>query len=173
MAAEWYNEQLSNRNFLSPLGFQLELELFQGVDFFCQSANIPDLSMPYTDVPSRFRNLPIVPGGGVTFGDFNVTFIVDESLVNFLSVQKWIRANGNDGTHLENTPAEPQYSRGQLIVTTSNYATNFVVNFTGLFPVSVSGLNFDATLSDQEYLTAQVAFKFHSYSITDTSLNEL
>ena len=173
MAAEWYNEQLSNRNYLSPLGFQLELENFQGVDFFCQSANIPDMTMPFTDVPSRFRNVHIVPGGGVTFGDFQVTFIVDESLTNLLSVQKWIKANGNDGSNPANVPAEPQYSKGQLIVTTSNYATNFVVNFTGLFPISVSGLNFDATLSDQQYLTATAVFKYHFYTITDSSLNEL
>ena len=159
MASEWYNEQLSNRNYLSPLGFQLELENFKGVDFFCQSANIPDMAMPVTEVPSRFRNVPIVPGGGVTFGDFQVSFIVDEGLTNLLSVQKWIRANGNDGSKPENVPAEPQDSRGQLIVTTSNFATNFVVNFTGLFPISVTGLNFDATLSDQQYLTATAVFK--------------
>ena len=173
MAAEWYNEQLSNRNYLSPLGFQLELENFKGVDFFCQSANIPDMTMPVTEVPSRFRSLPIVPGGGVTFGDFQVTFIVDEALTNLLSVQKWMKANGNDGSKPENVPAEPQYSKGQLIVTTSNYATNFVVNFSNLFPISVSGLNFDATLSDQQYLTATAVFKYHSYTITDKSLNEL
>ena len=129
--------------------------------------------MPVPEVPSRFRNVPIVPGGGVTFGDFQVSFIVDEGLTNLLSVQKWIRANGNDGSKPENVPAEPQYSRGQLIVTTSNFATNFVVNFTGLFPISVTGLNFDATLSDQQYLTATAVFKYHSYSITDSSLNEL
>ena len=78
-----------------------------------------------------------------------------------------------DGSNPENVPAEPQYSRGQLIVTTSNYATNFVVNFTNLFPISVSGLNFDATLSDQQYLTATAVFKYHSYTITDKSLNEI
>ena len=172
MTADWYNEQLSNRNYLSPLGFQLELENFKGVDFFCQSANLPDMSMPYTDVPTRFRNVPIIPGGGVTFGDFQVSFIVDESMVNYMSISKWIRRNGRADDD-DNTPTEPEYSRGQLIVTTSNYATNFVVNYTGLFPISLTGINFDATLSDQEYVTAQVAFKYHTYSITDVSLNEL
>ena len=172
MAAEWLSEQLSNRNYLSPLGFQLELENFKGVDFFCQAANLPDMSMPFTDVPTRFRNVPIIPGGGVTFGDFQASFIVDESLTNYLSVSKWIRRNGRADDDA-NTPQEPEYSKGQLIVTTSNYAHNFVVNFTGLFPINLTGINFDATLSDQEYVTAQVAFKYHTYSITDISLNEL
>ena len=39
--ADWYKEQPTNRNFLNPIGFILELEKFDGVDFFCQSANMP------------------------------------------------------------------------------------------------------------------------------------
>ena len=85
MSAEWYKEQPSNRNFLNPIGFLLKLEKFEGVDFFCQSVNIPDVTMPTTEVASPFRNLPIIPGGGVTFGDFSVRFIVDEDLKNYLS----------------------------------------------------------------------------------------
>ena len=97
MSADWYKSQLKNRNYLSPLGFKLELELFDGVDFFCQQANIPEITMPVTQVPTRYRSVPIVPGGGVTFGDFSVQFIIDEDLVNYNSIQKWIRRNGNDG----------------------------------------------------------------------------
>ncbi len=172
MPSEWYKEQLTNRNYLSPLGFNLELELFKGVDFFCQSANIPDIEMPVTEVPSRFRSLPIIPGGGVSFGDLNVRFIIDESLVNYMSVHKWIRANGNADSG-EKVPDNPEYSRAQLIVNTSNFNTNFCVNFTGVFPISLSGVQFDASLSDQEYLTADVTFKYQTYSITDKNLNEL
>ena len=78
MSAQWYKEQPTNRNFLNPIGYLLKLEKFEGVDFFCQTANVPDITMPTTEVASRFRSLPIIPGGGVTFGDFVVRFIVDE-----------------------------------------------------------------------------------------------
>ena len=64
--AEWYKEQPSNRNFLNPIGYLLKLEKFEGVDFFCQGANVPDISMPSIDVSSPFRSLPIIPGGGVS-----------------------------------------------------------------------------------------------------------
>ena len=80
MSAQWYKEQPSNRNFLNPIGFLLKLEKFEGVDFFCQSANVPDLAMPAIEVGSPFRGLPIIPGGGITFGDLTVRFIVDEDL---------------------------------------------------------------------------------------------
>ena len=91
MSAEWYKEQPSNRNFLNPIGYLLKLEKFEGVDFFCQSANVPDISMPTIEVASPFRNLPITPGGGVTFGDFSVRFIVDEDLKNYYSIHSWMR----------------------------------------------------------------------------------
>ena len=76
MAAEWLSQQPINRNFLQPIGFKLSLEKFPGVDFFCQSASIPDISMPYAEVPTPYRNIPIAGSGGVTFGDFSVEKIL-------------------------------------------------------------------------------------------------
>ena len=173
MSADWYKSQLKNRNYLSPLGFKLELELFDGVDFFCQQANIPEITMPVTQVPTRYRSVPIVPGGGVTFGDFSVQFIIDEDLVNYNSIQKWIRRNGNDGGDSTIVPGEPEYSNGRLLFTTSNYQVKKAIAYKGVFPISITSVPFDATVTDQEYFTANVVFKYHNYMITDTNFNEL
>ena len=164
MSAEWYKEQPKNRNFLSPIGFKLKLERFEGVDFFCQSANIPDIQMPFTDVPTRFRNVPIVPGGGVTFGDLSVRFIIDEDLVNYHSIYKWIRQNGRADKDVD-TPDEPQYSNGIIEVTTSNMNTNFVVEFVNMFPINLSNIVFDASAGDIEYITADVTFKYQQFNL--------
>lgn len=164
MSAEWYKEQPKNRNFLSPIGFKLKLELFEGVDFFCQSANIPDINMPYTDVPTRFRNLPIIPGGGVTFGDLNLRFIIDEDLVNYNSIYKWIRSNGRADRDVD-TPNEAQYSNGIVEVTTSNMNTNFVVEYVNLFPISLSNIVFDASVGTIDYITADVTFKYQQFNL--------
>ena len=164
MSAEWYKEQPKNRNFLSPIGFKLKLERFEGVDFFCQSANIPDIQMPFTDVPTRFRNVPIVPGGGVTFGDLSVRFIIDEDLVNYHSIYKWIRQNGRADRDVD-TPDEPQYSNGIIEVTTSNMNTNFVVEFVNMFPINLSNIVFDASTGDIEYITADVTFKYQQFNL--------
>jgi hypothetical protein len=164
MSAEWYKEQPKNRNFLSPIGFKLKLELFEGVDFFCQSANVPDVNMPFTDVPTRFRNLPVIPGGGVTFGDLSVRFIIDEDLVNYNSIYKWIRQNGRADRDID-TPNEPQYSNGILEITTSNMNTNFVVEFVNMFPISLSNIVFDASVGNIEYITADVTFKYQQFNL--------
>jgi len=162
MPANWYKEQPVNRNYLSPLGFQLKLELFEGVDFFCQSAGIPEINMPFTEVPTRFRNFPVTPGGGVTYGDLLVQFIVDEDLVNYKSIHEWIKKNGGSEEHSND---EIEFSQGQLHITTSNFNINHIIDFNRLFPISLTGLTMDATQTDTQYFTAQVAFKYTDFII--------
>ena len=173
MSAEWYKEQPSNRNFLNPIGYLLKLEKFEGVDFFCQTANVPDVSMPTTEVASPFRNLPIIPGGGVTFGDFSVRFIVDEDLVNYNAVHTWIRDVGNADQMARTTPEADILTNGQLHIVTSQDNPAFIVEFRDIFPVSLSGLQFDATMTDVEYITAEVVFKHQQFFLRDKSLQPL
>ena len=173
MSAQWYKEQPTNRNFLNPIGYLLKLEKFEGVDFFCQTANVPDVSMPTTEVASPFRNLPIIPGGGVTFGDFSVRFIVDEDLVNYNAVHTWIRDVGNADQMARTTPEKDILTNGQLHIVTSQYNPAFVVEFKDIFPVSLSGLQFDATITDVEYITAEVTFKHQQFFLRDKSMQPL
>ena len=170
MAANWYKEQPINRNFLSPVGFKLDLELFAGVDFFCQSASIPEISMSFAQVPTPYRNIPIAGSGGVDFGDLQVRFIIDEDLVNYTSVHNWIRKFGlSDGRADE----KDQYSRALLHVLSSHNNTNHIVEFTNLFPVSLTGVPFDASITDIEYLTADVTFKYEKYNICNETLQKI
>ena len=169
MSANWYKEQPSNRNFLNPIGYLLKLEKFEGVDFFCQTANVPDITMPTTEVASQFRNLPIIPGGGVTFGDFVVSFIVDEDLKNYNSIASWIRDNGNADQMQRTTAKNDILTNAQLQIVTSQYNPAFIVDFRNIFPVSLTGLQFDATVSDVEYITATVTFKHQQFFIRDTN----
>lgn len=164
MTAKWYKEQPQNRNYLAPIGFQLNLELFDGVDFFCQKANLPGISMPFIDVPTRFRTFPIAPGGGVTYDDFNLTFIIDEGLKNYSSVLNWIRKNGGAEEHSSD---QVEYSNGQLMIVTSNFNPSFFVDFERLFPINLTPIEFDATVDDIEYFTAQVTFKYTNFTLRD------
>jgi hypothetical protein len=172
MAAEWYKEQPRNRNFLNPVGYLLKLDKFEGTDFFCQRANVPDITMPTTEFTTRFRNLPIIPGGGVTFGDFTVQFIVDEDLKNYYSIHKWMRQNGRADDDAD-TPEKEEYSNAQLHIVTSSYNPAFIVSFENIFPVSLSGLEFNATMTDVEYITAEVTFKHQRFFILNKNMKPL
>jgi hypothetical protein len=170
MSAEWLKTQPSNRNYLTPTGFKLNLELFDGVDFFCQSINLPDITMPYTSVPTRFRDFPIVPGGGLEFGDLRIKFIVDEDLHNYISVHNWIKTNAGAN---QMTVGDPQYSSGQLFIMTSNYNTNIIIDFERMFPIGITELSFDTTATDVEYFTADVTFKFVDYTFRNKNFETL
>jgi len=171
MPAEWIGKQLENRNYLSPIGFQLNLELFKGVDFLCQRANLPDIQMPVTEVPTRFRTYPVVPGGGVTFSDLSVQFIIDEEMINYKSIHDWIIDNGN-AEQMETTSEYPRYSNGQLLILTSNFNTNHIIDYENLFPYSLTSIQFDASDTSQEYFTATASFKFTRYTIRDKNFRE-
>ena len=172
MPAEWYKEQPKNRNFLTPTGFKFKLELFNGVDFFCQSVNFPDISMPITPVATGLRSVPLIPGGGVEYGDLIVSFIIDEDLENYNSINSWIKKFGLSESRL--VPGESDlYSSGRLFIMTSHNNTNHVIEFTNLFPISLSGIPFDATVGDVEYLLADVTFKYERYDILDEKFRSL
>ena len=170
MPAEWYKEQPKNRNFLSPVGFKFNLELFRGVDFFCQSVAIPEISMPFTEIPTPYRAVAIAPSGGVSFGDLNIKFIVDEDLINYMSIHNWIRTYGlSEGR----SASKDLYSGALLQILTSNSNTSHFVDFKNIFPVSLSNLPFDATVEDIDYLVADVTFKYETYTIRDKSFKKV
>ncbi len=165
MPADWYKEQPKNRNYLTPVGFKLKLERFAGVDFFCQAVNLPDVEMPFTEVQTRFRGVPIIAGGGVTYGNLQLRFIVDEDMANYTSIWNWIRDNGNaeSGGEVEGLG----YSGAQLEIHTSSNNINFVIDFEKIFPISLTELVFDASSQDIDFFTSNVTFKYTRYTIRD------
>ena len=185
-----FDKQIANRNYMSPLGFKLILTKTPKVDFLCQSANIPSISMGTAIQPSYLKDIP-VPGDKVLYDDLNVRFLVDEKMENYLAIHKWITGLGypesigqyrqlkTDDKRTDrrvNDSADPlyfQYSDATLQVLSSNYRPSIHVNFKDAFPIALSTLDFDVTTRDYNYFTAQVTFKYTIYNITDPSGNRL
>ena len=181
-----YDRQIKNRNFLSPTGFKFVLNRAPKVSFFGNESNIPDLNLGVAEQPTYLKDIPL-PGDKVTFGDFNLRFLVDENLENYLEISNWIRSVGyaetlqdafdfqNSNVDLEQ-PNKSQlnfYSDGTLQILTSSENPNFKVVFQDLFPTTLSTLNFDASAEDINYFTAEVAFKYTIFNITDLSGDKL
>ena len=185
-----FDKQIANRNYMSPLGFKLVLTKTPKVDFLCQSANIPSISMGTAIQPSYLKDIP-VPGDKVLYDDLNVRFLVDEKMENYLAIHKWITGLGypeSIGKYRQlktydkrtdrrvNDSADPlyfQYSDATLQVLNSNYKPSVLINFKDAFPISLSTLDFDVTTRDYNYFTAEVTFKYTIYNITDPSGNRI
>jgi len=179
--------QIDNRNFLSPTGFKFTLKRTPKIAFFCNSANIPDLTFGVATQPTYLKDIPI-PGDKIVFGDLNLRFLVDENLENYMEIQNWIRGMGypeslqqiydfqETGYITPRIEAQKQlglYSDGTLQVLTSSSIPNFQIVFRDLFPYTLSTLSFDATNTDVQYFTAEVSFKYTIYNIVDLGGNPL
>ena len=178
--AERPGTPLSNRNFLSPTGFKFTLKRSPAAAFFCNQANIPSMDLGVAVQPNYLRDIP-TPGDKIEFGDLNIRFLVDEDLVNYMEIQKWIRGLGFPDSMKEFKDLEKEaviqpsyansgdniYSDGTLQILSSNLVAKFNVNFKDLFPVSLSTITFDATDTDIEYFTADATFKYTIYNLTD------
>ena len=179
---------IENRNFLSPVGFKFALKRSPKVAFFCNEANIPDITLGVAEQPSYLRDIP-TPGDKIQFGDLNLRFLVDEDLGNFVEIQNWIRGLGYPeslkefddlqkqdylyGTKPWDQKGDDIYSDGTLQILSSNLVPQFNVVFRDLWPYSLTTLSFDATDTDIEYFTADVSFKYTIYALTDLENNPL
>ena len=184
--ASIYDNQIKNRNFLSPTGFRFTLTRAPKVAFFGNEASIPGLNLGTAEQPTYLRDIP-TPGDKVSFEDFNFRFLVDEDLVNYNEISNWIRALGYTSTlkdlydfqREDPNLVQPDkttlnwYSDGTLTILTSTQNANFKVVFEDLWPTALSTLNFDATSEDINYFTADVTFKYTMFNITDLSGNKL
>ena len=185
-----FDKQIANRNYMSPLGFKLILTKTPKVDFLCQSANIPQISMGTAIQPTYLKDIP-VPGDKVLYDDLNVRFLVDEKMENYLSIYKWITGLGfpesigqfsqlkkddirtNASASDDGDPRYFEFSDATLQVLNSNYKPSVLINFKDAFPVALSTLDFDVTTRDYNYFTAEATFKYTIFNITDPNGNRI
>ena len=175
------NNQIQNRNYLAPTGFQFNVSRAPKVTYFGNQVNIPSLTLGIANQPSYLKDIPR-PGEKIDFEDLTLTFLVDEDLSNYMEIQNWIRGIGfpesldqiydfqqDDTLTVMNKALRNQginlYSDGSLLILNNVNLPKFKVTFDGMFPYYLSTLTFDATQSDLEYFTAQVSFKYNIYNI--------
>jgi len=173
-----FGKQIQNRNFLSGVAFKFNLAKFPKVDFFSNSARIPELNLELTTQPSYLKNID-VPGERLTYGDFTLRFLVDENMENYISVYNWLTGLGFPETTKEfadlikdkdgqRDPKEA-FCDGTLRILNSNYREVAKVSFNDLFPISLTSLDFDATNTDVQYFTAEATFKYTVYNISSST----
>ncbi len=179
MPQNWKVTQLSNRNYLSPIGFKFAISKVPKADFLSNSAMIPGINLGFALQPTYLKDIP-VPGDKMSYEDFTLRFLVDENLENYLEVHKWMRGLGypedieefsalkrEDQYIQDESGRSPynEYSDATLAIYNSNFNVIAKVKFKDVFPVSLSNVRFDATSEDIEYVTAEATFKYSIYNI--------
>lgn len=180
MASETNLFSPRNQNFLSPVGFKFVIGRTPNVDYFCQSASIPDVNIGIREIQTPIKDFS-VPGDKITYGDLNLRFLVNETLDNYYEIYRWLKGLTNPQEWEEfyeyiqtvdesgrSTSFTKQMSDARLLILNSNYNTVSSVNFYNIWPTSLTTLEFDSTATDINYFTAEVNFKYTLYEITDS-----
>lgn len=167
---------IENRNFLSPVGFKFAIDKMRGVDFFCQAASIPSVSMNTADQFTRFNKIP-QPGDELVYEPLSIRFLIDENLKNWYQVHDWMRevttpysskefkykrnelSSQNDGDNND----KDWRSDCSLFILSSNYRPVAEFVFRNAFPINLTTLNFDASTTDIQYFTAECQLAYSHY----------
>ena len=99
---------IENRNFLSPIGFKFTIDRMRGVEFFCQSASIPSISLGSADTGTRLNKIKN-PGDELQYEDLFLRFLVDENMKNWYQVADWMRELATPYS-----TTEFRYNRGKI-----------------------------------------------------------
>jgi len=177
MSSKAFRTQIENRNYLSSIGFKFNLAKYPKVDFFSNSAIIPQLTLATATQPTYLKDID-VPGEKLSFGDFTLKFLVDENMENYMAIYDWLVGLGFPESTQEfkdiTTDSADQrdlkeaFCDGTLRILNSNLREIAKVKFQDLFPISLTSLDFDATNTDVQYFTAQATFKYTIYDLTSS-----
>ena len=171
----------SNRDILQSTKFRLTFNRLPGLTFFCQTVNLPGISL--TEV---MRNTPFVdlyvPGEKAIYDTLNTTMLIDEDLRDWEAIHDWIRAMtfpkefeeyakmsegfrdtvARRGTGMK---LPPQYTDAILTIYTNKNNPNMRVSFKDCFPTTLGGIQFSSLDSAENIMTVDATFRFSYYNL--------
>lgn len=169
------NRTPSNTNFLQPSKFILAFNRLPTVQYFCQEANIPGVTLGAVDYATPLVDFPVV-GNKIDYGEFNINFIIDEQIQSWHELYKWFLAIAaptnlqdrarNNQLQNPNTVRPSYYSDSTLTVMSALNNPLIRVNFHRMFPISLSDVKFDTQQSAETILTASATFRYEYFDIT-------
>jgi hypothetical protein len=161
-----------NLNPLSELNYKFFIKKIPNVNYWCQGADLPDLTLPPTVQPSPLVNIPYY-GDHIQYGELGVTFLVDEDMRNYFEIANWIRGLGfpEDAAEFKEIKdknrwsGEGIFSDASLFLLTNVKNPNIEVVFHDAFPTYLSGMSVSSTAQKVKYIVATARFKFTLYDI--------
>ena len=164
----------SNITPLSPNGFLFSIQRLPSLNFFCQQANLPGITIGEPEFANPFSKQPI-PGETLTYDTMSVQFLVDSNMENYKAIYNWIVALGFPNDYEQYVSFINEDERGVISELAKNYSDAVLqilagnnqpiatVQFIDLFPVAIESLVFAGTNQDVQYLVGNATFRYAYY----------
>jgi hypothetical protein len=164
-------------DYASPVTYMFVLDKLPKFSHYVTSITYPGLNISELMYATRLQPISI-EGNDITFEDLTCTFLIDKHFENYKSIYDWIAAMGfpADNSQFEDFVIKSQaenaapagkslYSTASIIHTTSKNNPHMETKFYDLFPVSLSGFEYNQNVTDIDYIKATVTFKYQHYEI--------
>lgn len=165
------NQHPTNTSLLQPTKFQLAFARMPNMTYFCQTFNLPGVSMSEIVRNTPFVDLK-VPGDKILYEPLDITFLVDEDLHSWLELHTWIAGltfpkNFNQYKILKKEYGDygGTVSDATLTILTNNNTPSIRFNFKDCFPISVSSIPFDSTSDANMTLTASASLVYNYFDV--------
>ena len=186
------NRQPTKFDYAEPTKFRFGVIKLPKVEYFCTAANIPGISLGQANQPTPLKDIPI-PGDKLDYESLSIQFLVDENLENYREIHGWLTGLGFpkdqsqfralQGAGADRYPTTSNvglnkelgsikkavqddgglYSDATLFVLSSKNNANLEIRFRDIYPISLSGLDYNQQETDIQYLTASVTFAYKIY----------
>lgn len=156
--------QPKNKNFLSALGFDFSLQRLPTTSFSVVRATLPGLSANPVMVPTPFTKIPRA-NDKVEFEPLVITFKIDEDMENWQEIFDWMTGLGFPESFEQRASLKGESSDASFIIQTNKKNANLNYHFYGLFPIALSGIDFNLQSDDVEYPEATVSFAYMQYKL--------
>jgi hypothetical protein len=108
------------------------------------------------------------PGTKLTYEPLEVEFMVDEELLSWKNLYDWFTSIGDpDGFEKRDGSRELQtikhFSDATLTVLSALNNPILRIQYTNVFPLTISDIQFDTTKSADTIITARATFRYQSY----------
>ena len=172
--------------------FKIFMPIFPMVEWFVVRCNIPSVTLGQADQYTPFVDIAVV-GDKLQYGDFNITFLVDEQLKNYMEMYNWVKNIGfpfsgqdqfnrldrpdgqnrgantsvklaNSTTYVERNDRDLYTDIIVTILSSKNNAVAEVFIYEA-FPVSLGTIEYNQQETDTSYATCDVSFAFTWYDV--------
>ena len=126
--------------------FKVYLPIFPTTEWFVVRANIPGVTMAQASQYTPFTDIAVV-GDKLQYDNFNMTFMVDESLQNYMEMYGWVKNIGfpfSGSEQFNKLPRPDNIDRGNNTILQSR---GFAGEVTSINPTSDRNLYTDITMS--------------------------
>jgi len=186
-----YSRQPTKQDYASPTQFKFGIIKLPKVEYFCTAVNIPGITLGSFNQPTPLKAIP-QPGDQLTYENLSMTFLVDENLENYQEIHSWLvglgfprdnaefrnlLSSGSDRFPVANqrvstepgktkygtTDQGPVFSDATLSILTNKNNPVTEIRFRDVFPIALSGLQYNQQATDVDYLVATVDFRYTIY----------